>query len=151
MVWRIFGELPPNFSANSSRDFFGLVSPGFHVKPPKNIVGIPLQFQIFEPNIFSRRFLPTIKHFSSQTQVSQGISAEGINFGGSHRVNHKRLQMRPHVPLSWGLQNLLRFFCEKDTSGKRMGLSSFGLEHPIFLPETSFQLTSVNAAQMRLG
>ena len=37
-VWRVFGDLPRNFSANSSSnfyfEFFGLVSPGFEAPPP---------------------------------------------------------------------------------------------------------------------
>ena len=48
-VWRILGELPPHFSANSSsklsRELFGLFSPKIHAlkKITPKIVGIPLQ------------------------------------------------------------------------------------------------------------
>ena len=52
---QILGELPANFSANFSRNIFGLVSPGIQAPPPQftpKIVGIPLQFQLFEPNFF---------------------------------------------------------------------------------------------------
>ena len=64
LAWRILGELPASFSADSSAYFsrasFGLVCL-CRVPPPKRsicakIVGIPLQSQIFERNTFSRRF-----------------------------------------------------------------------------------------------
>ena len=67
-VRRILGKLPVNFSANFDGDFFPRVFrpcffPGFqalkkiHAQNSRpEVVGIPLQFNFLEPNIFSRRF-----------------------------------------------------------------------------------------------
>ena len=63
-VWRIFGKVPANFSANFDGDFFvreifGLVSLGLQAlhknsrpKSTPEIVGIPLQSHTFKPNFF---------------------------------------------------------------------------------------------------
>ena len=53
------GKLPANFSVNPSANFPANFSPPPPSSRPKftpKIVGIPLQFHIFEPNVFSRRF-----------------------------------------------------------------------------------------------